>query len=40
MKIVLIDDEPLAITVMENLLKSHPEVEILGTFNSTQGLAD
>jgi CheY-like chemotaxis protein len=25
---------------MENLLKSHPEVEILGTFNSTQGLAD
>ncbi len=40
MKVVIIDDEPLAITVMENLLKAHPEVEILGTFNSTQGLAE
>jgi len=40
MKVVIIDDEPLAITVMENLLKAHPEVEVIATFNSTLGLAD
>ena len=40
MKVVIIDDEPLAITVLENLLKASPEVEVMGTFNSTQGLAD
>lgn len=40
MKVVIIDDEPLAITVMENLLKAHSEVEVIATFNSTLGLAD
>ena len=40
MKVIIIDDEPLAITVMENLLKSLESVEVVGTFNSTQGLAE
>lgn len=40
MKVVIIDDEPLAITVMENLLKAHSDVEVIATFNSTLGLAD
>jgi two-component system LytT family response regulator len=40
MKIVIIDDEPLAITVLQNLLKNFPQAEIVGTFNSTSGLAE
>lgn len=40
MKVVIIDDEPLAITVMENLLKAHENVEVVGKFNSTEGLAE
>lgn len=34
-KAVLIDDEPLALTVLESLLQSHPNVEIVGKFSST-----
>jgi DNA-binding LytR/AlgR family response regulator len=40
MKIVIIDDEPLAITVLQNLLKNFPQAEIVGTFNTTQHLAE
>lgn len=39
-KAVIIDDEPLAITVLESLLKSYPNIQIVGTFSSTQGLAE
>lgn len=39
-KAVIVDDEPLAITVLENLLKAYPNVEILGSFSSTSGLSD
>ncbi len=37
-KAVLIDDEPLALTVLESLLQSHPNVEIVGKFSSTATL--
>lgn len=40
MKAVIIDDEPLALSVMENLLKAYPEIELVGKFSSTNGLAD
>jgi len=37
-KAVLIDDEPLALKVLESLLQSHPNVEIVGKFSSTSNL--
>jgi DNA-binding LytR/AlgR family response regulator len=37
-KAVLIDDEPLALNVLESLLQSHPNVEIVGKFSSTSNL--
>lgn len=40
MKAVIIDDEPLALSVMENLLKAYPDIELVGKFSSTNGLAD
>ena len=39
-KAVIIDDEPLAITVLESLLKSYSNIQIVGTFSSTQGLSE
>jgi len=40
MKAVIIDDEPLALSVMENLLKAYQEIEVVGKFSSTNGLAE
>ena len=31
---IIIDDEPLAITVIENYIKEFPEMELAATFNS------
>jgi DNA-binding LytR/AlgR family response regulator len=39
-KAVIIDDEPLAITVLESLLKSYSNIQIVGSFSSTQGLSE
>ncbi len=39
-KAFLVDDEPLALTVLESLLKKHENIEILGTAHSTDGLRE
>jgi DNA-binding LytR/AlgR family response regulator len=39
-KTVIIDDEPLALTVLESLLKRFDNIEIVGKFSSAIGLKD
>ncbi len=39
-KAFLVDDEPLALTVLESLLQKFENVEIVGTANSTNGLQE